>query len=75
MKLTIRDLFWLTLVVAVALGWGIYSLRVGDMRQLAVENDMYRRELNALQIQLEHEGYTILHSSIGPFLKKNDATP
>ena len=75
-RLHLRDLFWLTLVVALALGWGVYYLRtIGDARRLAAENEMYRREFNQLHAQLELEGYTILHSSIGPFLRKNDAAP
>lgn len=74
-RFTLRDLFWLTLVVALALGWGVYSLRVGKLQQLARENEMYRRELNALRIQLEGEGYTIVSSSIGPFLQKRTENP
>ena len=74
-RFALRDLLWLTLVIALALGWAVYSLRTsGAARRLAAENEMYRRELNALQVQLEIEGYTILQSSIGPFLK-NDAAP
>ena len=72
---TLRDLFWLVLVIGLALGWGLHWWRTQDARQLAMENEMWRRSHDAVRVQLELEGYTIVHSSIGPFLQKNNALP
>jgi hypothetical protein len=73
---TLRDLFWLTLVVALVFGWGVYSYRTSDsIERIAREREMYRRELRSLTVQLENEGYEITQSSIGPFLTKRSASP
>ena len=74
-KLTLRDLFWLTLVVAMALGWYLHAWQTADARQLARENERLRRDLNALTVQIELQGYNVVSSSIGPFVQRNTEIP
>jgi hypothetical protein len=57
-------------VAALGIGWGLHYWQTRDVYRLQRENEIHRRDMNALTTQLEGEGYEIVHSSIGPFLTK-----
>ena len=75
LRFGIRDLLWAMVVVGLILGWSIHWRSTREARQLQRENEVLRRDYNAVVVQLELQGYTVMQSSIGPFLQRSDQIP
>ena len=75
LRFGIRDLLWAMVVVGLLGGWGIHWRSTREARQLQRDNEVLRRDYNALTVQLELHGYTVMQSSIGPFLQRSENKP
>jgi C4-dicarboxylate-specific signal transduction histidine kinase len=55
-KFTLRDLFWLTVVVAILCGWWLQHRRSEELQnQLVVENAKHRADSLRYELQLARE--------------------
>ena len=66
-RFTIRDVLWLTVVVALGCGWAVYAIRSGDAREqiaeLRAQNDFMRqfiaREYDSVMLTTKGEWLAI----------------
>lgn len=75
LRLSVRDLLWLMLVIALAIGWWVRELMLADVaRQTEIERlveywthsvraDAWRRRTGTLERALTAEGYTVRWNS------------
>ena len=56
-KLSLRDLFWLVLVCALAVGWWVERARATELREVAAQAERYKRGMVALVAAIENESY------------------
>jgi hypothetical protein len=69
LKLTLRDLFWLTLVVAMALGWwGQYSSSNQRLSVLQTELKLARSNIADVRQFFEHHGYEFSYTTDGAII-------
>ena len=76
-RFTIRDVLWLTVVVALGVGWWVQSGHAESTwsARLKSQQDAFRNQYHSLQRQANAEGLKILNPHGQPFLIREAAAP
>ena len=76
-RFTIRDILWMMVVAALALGWWAHSRHLESewSARLKSQQQAYKNEYASLKRQANAAGFKLLNPHGAPFLIRADAAP